>query len=231
LLKMPSAQPGRYDARVLKGGGCLISLEAVPYARSLLLAKRALDIAGAAAGLVLCAAAYLLYARRIRRESRGTVLFRQNRVGRNGRLFRLWKFRTMYPDAEKRLRDLMPYNEMRGCVFKMRNDPRVTPLGAKLRRRYIDELPQFWNVLKGEMSLVGTRPPTPDEVARYQPHHRRRLSMRPGITGLWQLYGGAVNDFEEIVRLDCRYIDNWSLWLDFRILIWTLLKVIRATGW
>ena len=121
---------------------------------------------------------------------------------------------------------------MRGPIFKIKDDPRITPLGKKLRARHLDELPQFWNVLKGEMSLVGTRPPTVDEVERYRPHHRRRLSMKPGVTGFWQLNGNdGVSDFEKIVELDCQYIDSWSLRLDLRVLGRTVVKVLQASGW
>jgi lipopolysaccharide/colanic/teichoic acid biosynthesis glycosyltransferase len=153
-------------------------------------------------------------------------------VGQNGRLFALYKFRTMRVDAEARLGELQRANEMQGAVFKVRDDPRVTALGKWLRARHLDELPQFWSVLRGEMSLVGTRPPTLDEVECYRPHHRRRLSMKPGITGLWQLAGNeAVRDFEDIVRLDCEYIDTWSFRSDVRILVMTVAKVLRRSGW
>jgi len=121
---------------------------------------------------------------------------------------------------------------MQGAMFKVRDDPRITPLGRWMRARHLDELPQFWNVLRGDMSLVGTRPPTLEEVECYRPDHLRRLSMKPGITGLWQLAGNQeIRDFEEIVRLDCQYIDSWSIWLDVRILIRTVLKVLSRTGW
>ncbi len=232
LVKMPPASFGRYDARVIDRGSYLLSLETTPNSRPLLFVKRILDIAGALVGLIFCGIAYLLHGRRIRRESSGSAFFKQRRVGQNGRPFTLWKFRTMYSDAEQHLPHLLARNEMRGFVFKMRDDPRVTAVGRVLRRRHLDELPQFWNVLKGEMSLVGTRPPTPQEVAHYQPHHHRRLSMKPGITGLWQLRGNsAVNDFEGIVRLDCQYIDHWSLLLDCKILAKTLMTVLKANGW
>jgi lipopolysaccharide/colanic/teichoic acid biosynthesis glycosyltransferase len=138
----------------------------------------------------------------------------------------------MYVDAEARQAELATANEMRGAIFKVRDVPRVTPMGMWLRARLLDELPQFWNVLRGEMSLVGTRPPTLEEVERYRPHHRRRLSMKPGISGLWQLAGNErVRDFEEIVSLDCQYIDTWSIWLDLQILAKTVVKVLRRTGW
>lgn len=232
FAEMPSAQTARYHVEELKNGLYFLSLETIPQGIFSLSAKRLLDVVGASVGLVVCTLAYLWYAPRIRRESPGPVLFRQIRVGQNGRLFTLHKFRTMGPDAEARLAELLPNNEMRGHLFKMQNDPRVTPTGEVLRRRYLDELPQFWNVLKGEMSLVGTRPPTPREVAHYRPAHHRRISFKPGVTGLWQLSGnGMVSDFDEVVRLDCQYIDNWSLWLDCKILAKTVVKVLRGDGW
>jgi lipopolysaccharide/colanic/teichoic acid biosynthesis glycosyltransferase len=194
--------------------------------------KRLMDIAGSLAGLVFCVAAYLLYRRRIRRESGGSVIFRHRRVGKSGREFEMHKFRTMAVDAEHQQRRLQELNEMRGPVFKIRDDPRITPIGKWLRCYHLDELPQFWNILKGQMSLVGARPPTPSEVELYEPHHFQRLRMKPGLTGLWQLYGNSrINDFEDIVRLDCRYIENWSLWLDLKILCRTLPKVLRGPGW
>jgi lipopolysaccharide/colanic/teichoic acid biosynthesis glycosyltransferase len=160
------------------------------------------------------------------------VIFRQQRVGQNGRRFTIYKFRTMCAGAEQIKAALGAQNEMKGPIFKLRGDPRVTPTGRKLRSRHLDELPQFWNVLKGEMSLVGTRPPTDDEIVAYLGHHQRRLSIKPGLTGLWQLNGnGAVKDFEDVVKLDCEYIDNWSLWLDAKIVAKTVTKVMRGDGW
>ena len=122
-------------------------------------------------------------------------------------------------------------NEMRGPVFKIRDDPRIIPIGKGLRRYHVDELPQFWNVLKGDMSLVGPRPPTPAEVERYAPSHLLRLRVKPGLTGAWQVYGNSVNDFEDIIKLDCRYIDQWSLWGDLKILIRTIPKILKGGGW
>ena len=210
----------------------ILSLEPVHRSPTALAVKRGIDIVGAIAGLLLFGLAALRYAPRIRRESWGPILFRQVRVGRNGRLFTLYKLRTMLVDAEARRAELQTENEMQGHVFKLREDPRVTPTGRYLRAYHLDELPQFWNVLRGDMSLVGTRPPTVEEVECYRPHHRRRLSMKPGVTGLWQLAGnGSVRDFEEIVRLDCQYIDSWSVWLDVSILVRTVVKVLRRTGW
>jgi exopolysaccharide biosynthesis polyprenyl glycosylphosphotransferase len=213
-------------------GVAILSLDVVQVSPWRLAVKRVIDVVGALVGLLVFAATYLWCAPKVRRDSPGPVLFSQVRVGRHGRLFALYKFRTMYVDAEARQAELMAANEMRGLMFKLRDDPRITPIGKWLRAHHLDELPQFWNVLRGEMSLVGTRPPTLDEVESYRPHHRRRLSMKPGITGLWQLAGNQeIRDFEEIVRLDCQYIDSWSMWLDVRILVRTVTKVLHRTGW
>ncbi len=231
VLQSPLGESGRYSTRHLGNGEYLLSLETVPTNRMALSIKRGIDIVAAIFGLMAAGIAWLVFARRIRRESGGSVLFKQIRVGRNGRHFQLYKFRTMYVTAEEQLSQLAAQNEMKGHIFKICNDPRVTPIGRFLRRHYIDELPQFWNVLRGEMSLVGTRPPIPEEVAKYSAHHQRRLSMKPGITGPWQLAGvKKVSDFEEIVRLDCKYIDTWSLWQDLKIIGGTLLKFCRGEG-
>ncbi len=231
LVTLPQSWPGFFRVRDLGDRRCLISLETVPQGALGAAIKRCIDILGSGFGLMLFAAAYGWYGPRIRKQSPGAVLFHQKRIGRNGRPFVIHKFRTMHPDAETRLDELKERNEMNGHMFKLTDDPRIFPLGQVLRRRYLDELPQFWNVLKGEMSLVGTRPPTPSEVAHYEPRHLRRLSIKPGITGLWQLEGNrTVNDFEEVVRLDCAYIDNWSLWLDFKILLRTLKKLFKGGG-
>jgi exopolysaccharide biosynthesis polyprenyl glycosylphosphotransferase len=232
LVDMPAAKMGRYNAEGLGRGLYLLSLEMIPQAIFPLIVKRVMDMLGASVGMILCSLVYLWYRRKVHRESPGPVLFRQMRMGKNGRLFKLYKFRTMYLDAEERLQELLAHNQMKGFLFKMKEDPRVTPTGSVLRRHHLDELPQFWNVLRGEMSLVGTRPPTANELAQYLPHHHRRLSMKPGLTGLWQLLGnGTVDEFESIVKLDCEYIDNWSLWLDCKILAKTALKMLRGGGW
>jgi lipopolysaccharide/colanic/teichoic acid biosynthesis glycosyltransferase len=232
LVRSPLGAAGRYTTERVGKGQYVISLETVPEAPVSLAVKRGLDMVGALFGLIGCCVAYLFLARRIKLETEGSVIFRQNRVGRNGRLFELYKFRTMHVTAEQKLKDLIDQNQMCGHVFKLRNDPRITPLGHAMRKRYLDELPQFWNVLRGEMSLVGTRPPTRAEVAAYSAHHQRRLSVKPGMTGLWQLTGnGKITDFEEIVRLDCSYIDNWSLWLDCKIIGKTFSKLFRGGGW
>jgi lipopolysaccharide/colanic/teichoic acid biosynthesis glycosyltransferase len=207
------------------------ALEAPPRGVIALAMKRLIDIVGAIAGLSIGAVAYLVCNRRIRRESGSSVIFRQERVGELGRVFEMYKFRTMKTDAEVALEKLREHNEMRGPVFKIRHDPRIIPIGKWLRRYHADELPQFWNVLKGDMSLVGPRPPTPAEVEDYSPDHFQRLRVKPGLTGLWQLYGNSVNDFEDIVKLDCRYIDRWSMWLDLKILVRTIPKILRGGGW
>ena len=231
ILDLPQRNWTRQDLALVDGVG-ILSLDPVRQSPWALALKRGMDVVGALVGLALFALAYCWLAPRIRRDSPGSVLFSQVRVGQNGRLFALYKFRTMHVDAEARLAGLQRANEMQGAVFKVRDDPRITPLGKWLRARHLDELPQFWSVLRGEMSLVGTRPPTLDEVECYRPHHRRRLSMKPGITGLWQLAGNeAVRDFEDIVRLDCQYIDSWSFRRDVEILTQTVVKVLRRTGW
>lgn len=196
-----------------------------------LLLKRCLDIVGGLAGLGVIAVLLPFVAAAIRLESPGPVFFGQNRVGENGRIFRCWKFRSMYVDAEARKQELMAQNEMNGAMFKMKDDPRITRTGKFLRNTSIDELPQFWNVLRGEMSLVGTRPPTPDEVKTYENWHRKRICIKPGISGLWQVSGRSkITDFDEIVRLDISYIEQWSLWLDLKILLKTFWVVVAGHG-
>jgi exopolysaccharide biosynthesis polyprenyl glycosylphosphotransferase len=187
-----------------------------------LAAKRLLDVMLAALALVVLAPALLLIAAAVWVEDRGPVLFRQTRVGLHGRLFRVVKFRTMVTDAEERLADLVSQNEITGHAFKLADDPRITRTGKVLRRTSLDELPQFWNVLRGQMSIVGPRPPLPGEVADYDLWHRRRLSMKPGITGLWQVSARLEAEFDRWVELDLAYIDRWSLWLDLKIMVKTV---------
>jgi lipopolysaccharide/colanic/teichoic acid biosynthesis glycosyltransferase len=164
-------------------------------------------------------------------DSKGPVMFKQKRVGQHGRLFWLYKFRSMYVDAEEHKKELINFNEMEGLMFKMENDPRITRIGRILRKTSLDEFPQFINVMKGEMSLVGTRPPTSDEVAQYEKWQRRRISMKPGITGLWQILGrNKIIDFNEVVRLDLEYIDKWRFLLDINILLKTILVVLARKG-
>lgn len=193
--------------------------------------KRMMDICVALVGLAITTAVYPWIAWRIRKESPGPVVFKQVRVGENGRRFKCYKFRTMYLDAEARKQELMRDNAMDGPIFKLDIDPRITPFGAFLRKTSLDELPQFLNILRGDMSLVGTRPPTPDEVSRYQTHYRRRLSVRPGLTGLWQVSGRSqIRKFEDVLALDLEYIDRWSIWLDVQIVFKTVLVVLSRRG-
>jgi exopolysaccharide biosynthesis polyprenyl glycosylphosphotransferase len=192
--------------------------------------KRAIDAVGAAVLLVLVAPILAAAAVAIRANSPGPILFRQQRCGLYGRRFTMLKLRTMHADAEMRRLEFAQLNEMDGPTFKIRCDPRTTPVGRFLRRYSLDEIPQLWNVLRGEMSLVGPRPPTPYEVDQYLVFQRRRLSMRPGLTCLWQVNGRNEIGFEEWVQLDLEYIDNWSLILDLRILLRTLPAVLRGTG-
>ena len=173
----------------------------------------------------------LLVAAAIKLSSRGPVLFTQRRCGLNGRHFTLYKFRTMVDRAEERLEEVAHLNEVRGPAFKARRDPRVTPVGRLLRRFSLDEVPQLLNVLVGHMSLVGPRPPLPEEVARYERWQRRRLSMKPGLTGLWQVSGRArLAEVNRWIELDLAYIDHWSLWLDAKILLRTLPAVLSTRG-
>ena len=180
----------------------------------------------------------------IYKASPGPILFSQMRVGKNGKQFRIYKFRSMYMDAEKRKKELMEQNRVKdGMMFKMEFDPRIignkiledgtykTGLGDFIRKTSLDEFPQFFNVLKGDMSLVGTRPPTLDEWNKYDLHHRARLAIKPGITGMWQVSGRSdITDFEEVVKLDTKYINEWSMGMDLRILLKTVLIVIRRDG-
>jgi exopolysaccharide biosynthesis polyprenyl glycosylphosphotransferase len=192
--------------------------------------KRAIDVCAAAAGLLILAPILAVIALAVRVDSRGAVLFRQVRVGRNGRLFSMLKFRSMRTDAEALLGTLATRNEQDGPVFKLAHDPRVTRVGEFIRRYSLDELPQLWNVFVGDMSLVGPRPPLPREVARYEPWQRRRLSMRPGITCLWQVSGRNDIRFEQWMYLDLQYVDQWSLWSDVRVLWRTIPAVLFARG-
>ncbi len=193
--------------------------------------KRAFDILGALALLFATAPVIGAAAIAIRMGSPGPVFFRQSRCGKNGRPFSLYKLRTMVENAEDLRADLLAFNEMEGPVFKMEDDPRITPIGRLLRRYSIDELPQLWNVLTGDMSLVGPRPPLPHEVAEYETFERRRLSMRPGLTCSWQVGGrNKITTFEEWVRMDLEYIDTWSFGSDLRILLKTIPTVLRGTG-
>jgi lipopolysaccharide/colanic/teichoic acid biosynthesis glycosyltransferase len=168
----------------------------------------------------------------IKMDSPGPVLFVQKRVGRYGRIFNIYKFRTMQVDAESKKLQYQSLNQHKsGLMFKIKDDPRITKIGAFLRKTSLDEFPQFFNVLKGDMSLVGTRPPTLDEYEQYDYEHMRRLSIKPGITGNWQINGrSSINDFDIVVAMDTQYIDNWSLWIDIDILCKTVIKVVRMNS-
>jgi exopolysaccharide biosynthesis polyprenyl glycosylphosphotransferase len=194
--------------------------------------KQVIDFAVALVVVVMFSWAFALVAILIKLSSPGPVLFRQKRCGVNGQPFTIFKFRTMETDAEQRKHELAAMNEMSGPVFKMKNDPRITPIGRILRKYSIDEFPQFFNVLRGEMSLVGPRPLPVDEVKRFDDlAHRRRLSVKPGLTCLWQVSGrNDVSDFRDWVRLDLEYIDNWSLWLDLKIMWRTVPVVLIGSG-
>ena len=211
-------------------GTPMLTISATPRQPVALLVKRSLDLLGAAVALVVLAPVLGATAVLIKATSRGPILFRQTRVGLNGRTFTLFKFRSMYRDAEARRAALADRNEMSGPVFKIKDDPRITPVGKWIRRFSIDELPQLWNVLRGDMSLVGPRPPIPEEVRKYERWQRRRLSMKPGITCLWQVSGRNGIDFEDWMKLDLAYIDTWSLRLDAVILLRTVPVVLTARG-
>lgn len=193
--------------------------------------KRLLDVAGSLLGCVISLPIIAIVAIPLKLESPGPLIFKQKRVGLNGRIFYIHKLRSMYIDAEERKKELMAQNEMNGLMFKMQDDPRITKVGKFIRKTSIDELPQFFDVLVGNMSLVGTRPPTVDEYNQYDSHHKRRLSMKPGITGLWQVSGRSkIQNFEDVVSLDVQYIDHWSLWGDIKLLFKTVAVVFSGHG-
>lgn len=208
----------------------------VTFARNLfstrqIVAKRVLDLIGSIVGMVLLGIATIFVAPAIKLDSPGPVFFGQTRIGKNGRKFTFYKFRSMYQDAEERKKELMKKNEIKGLMFKLEDDPRITKVGKFIRKTSIDELPQFWNVLRGDMSLVGTRPPTVDEFEHYEAKHKCRLSMTPGLTGLWQISGRSdIKDFDEVVKLDMQYIDNWSILEDIKILVMTVWVVLTGKG-
>lgn len=210
----------------------MITFHSVSLNRLQLFIKRIIDIIGAIVGLTLTSLLWLGAIIAIKINSPGPVFFVQDRVGKNGRVFKLYKFRSMYMDAEEKKKEMEAQNEIKsGLMFKIKNDSRITPIGKFIRKTSIDELPQFFNVLKGDMSLVGTRPPTVDEVKQYKNYHMRRISIKPGITGLWQVSGrSAITDFDEVVKLDTKYIDDWSVYLDIKIMIKTVLVVFGNRG-
>ena len=195
--------------------------------------KRMMDICAGLAGVLVTGIAFLFVAPAIYMASPGPIFFSQTRVGKNGRKFKIYKFRSMYMDAEERKKELEQQNQMEGnLMFKLKDDPRIIKgIGNFIRKTSLDEFPQFWNVLKGDMSLVGTRPPTEDEWEQYQHHHRARMAIKPGITGMWQVSGRSdITDFEEVVRLDLEYIRKWNTLLDLKILFMTVFVVLLNRG-
>jgi len=193
--------------------------------------KRLMDIMISSVMLLILLPIFIIIAIAIKLDSKGPIFYEWNVVGFNKKPFKSWKFRTMIAEADKLKAKLLDKNEMKGPVFKMKNDPRVTKVGRFLRKYSLDELPQLWSVLKGDMSLVGPRPAGPHELERYESWQRRKLSIKPGITCLWQVKGrNKINDFSEWVRLDLEYIDNWSIWLDIKILLMTIHAVVKGTG-
>ncbi len=225
-----------YNLRIAKvrqtdfGGFPLLEFETFHAREWQLFVKRVIDVVVSLSLLILLSPLMLLVALLIKLTSKGPVFFRQVRCGLNGRQFVLYKFRTMVVGAEMKKRELEKMNEMDGPVFKMRRDPRITPLGRILRKFSIDELPQLFNVLRGDMSIVGPRPPLPVEVEMYQLWQRRRLSLKPGLTCIWQVSGRNRIKFEKWMEMDLEYIDNWSLWLDFKIMIKTFFVVLTGYG-
>lgn len=223
--------PTNSEKKVRKVAGFnVVTFSTKFYSYHHVLLKRLLDIIGSLFGLILCGLAAIFLVPQIKKDG-GPAIFAQDRVGKNGRIFKFYKFRSMYIDAEERKKELMAQNTMTGGMFKMDNDPRVTPIGRFIRKTSLDELPQFWNVLKGDMSLVGTRPPTVDEYEKYTPEQKKRLSFKPGITGLWQVSGrSGITDFDDVVKLDVSYIDDWTIWSDIKILLKTVKVVLMKDG-
>jgi len=233
LLTMPPEVPrvGEIEVAQLSGYDLpMIGMRRTPTSQGRLILKRLLDLVGAIVGLILLSPLLLTTAIIIKVTDPGPIFFSQVRSGRNGRRFRMHKFRSMVINAEKLKKELEKLNEMDGPVFKIKHDPRITKIGRFIRKTSIDELPQLFNVFLGNMSLVGPRPPLPSEVEKYQPWQRRRLSVKPGITGPWQVSGRNEISFEEWMRMDLEYIDNWSLWLDLRIIFMTIPVVLIHKG-
>ncbi len=226
--------PGTYSDRGMMdsfGNYSVITYTRFQSSYKRLLIKRVMDIAGGLVGMLITVLFLPFVAIAIKLDSPGPVLFSQTRIGRNGRRFQIYKFRSMYIDAEERKKELEKQNEIQGLMFKMENDPRITKVGKFIRKTSIDELPQFFNVLKGDMSLVGTRPPTEDEFEKYNQYYRRRISMTPGLTGLWQVSGRSeIDNFDDVVKYDLQYIDGWSLTLDVKILLRTVWVVFAGKG-
>ena len=242
-VSLPISNTGGKSFMEKVGGYNVLTMTANYASPIQLILKRLFDIIGGFIGSIFALILIAVIGPRIKKESPGPILFKQTRIGQNGRRFTFYKIRSMYMDAEERKKELMAQNRVSdGMMFKMDFDPRIignkvvdgkqiTGIGEKIRSSSLDEFPQFFNVLKGDMSLVGTRPPTEDEWEKYKYHHRARLATKPGLTGLWQVSGrSAITDFEEVVKLDTEYINNWSIGLDLRILVKTVKAVIRHEG-
>lgn len=212
------------------GNSSVVNFSTTFYRSSDVALKRVIDIIGSLVGLIICGLVSIFLVPLIKRDG-GPAIFVQDRVGRNGRIFKFYKFRSMRVDAEEIKKELMSQNQMQGGMFKIENDPRITKIGHFIRKTSLDELPQFWNVLKGDMSLVGTRPPTLDEYMTYTPKQKRRLSFKPGITGLWQISGRSnITNFDDVVKLDITYLDGWTIWKDIEILLKTIKVVVMKDG-
>ncbi|MDR7073326.1 sugar transferase [Fictibacillus barbaricus] len=197
--------------------------------RAYVASKRTIDIICATVGIVILIPVFLIVALLIKKEdSKGAILFKQLRVGKDGKEFYMFKFRSMVSDAENKLTELLPYNDIEGAMFKMKEDPRITKIGKFIRKTSIDELPQLWNVIRGEMSLVGPRPPLLREVEQYNSYHKQRLIVKPGCTGLWQVSGRSNLNFNQMVELDLYYISNCSIWIDFKLMIKTVIILLKS---
>lgn len=220
-----SPTPQRNDIEALAEGGTLYRFE-VESNRSLrfyLIVKRTIDIIGASLGIIFLSPIFVLVAILIKLEDpKGTIIFRQTRIGKNQKPFEMYKFRSMVSNAESLIKDLLDKNEIKGAMFKMKEDPRITAVGKWIRKTSVDELPQLWNVVRGEMSLVGPRPPLPREVAEYTAYDKLRLTVTPGCTGLWQVSGRNQLSFREMVELDIQYIEQRGILLDIKILLKTV---------
>lgn len=214
-------------------GYSVLTYSVVNIPENQLMLKRLMDIFGGIIGCIICGILILFVGPAIFIASPGPIFFSQTRIGQNGKQFKIYKFRSMYMDAEERKKELMAQNEVKdGMMFKMEDDPRIIKgVGHFIRKTSLDEFPQFWNVLKGDMSLVGTRPPTVDEWAKYDLHHRLRMAMRPGITGMWQTSGRSdIKEFEEVVKLDAEYIAKWNIGLDIKLILLTIAQVLKGSG-
>lgn len=224
IAKVARSRPINFD------GLPMVAYDGCPRLPGQELVKRAMDVILSVLDLIAVSPILLLIAIAIKFSSEGPVFFGQERVGLNGRIFRMYKFRSMVVNAEELKSNLVCLNEMSGPVFKISNDPRVTPVGRFLRKTSLDELPQLWNVFLGSMSLVGPRPPLPSEVNMYDPKHRKRLAVKPGITCIWQISGRNEVDFEEWMEMDAKYVERWSLWMDLEILAKTVPVVLGRKG-